>query len=297
MRSDIQTQRTIAREAVVQGIGFFTGADVSLRFLPAEPDTGLVFFRSDLISAPPIPATIEHLLPQPRRTTLGNGGATVEMVEHVLAALTGLGIDQCRIEAHGPETPGCDGSSLAFVEALLDAGLVELDAPRITRRIEETLIIEDGPSRIVASPHPGDQLILSYELDYGENNPIGRQSFELTITPQSFHSELAPSRTFLLEAEAQALRALGMGARLSERDLLIIGDIGPIGNAYRFPDECVRHKMLDVLGDFTLLGCGLSGKIKAKRSGHHQNALMVRELLRGAPARHSPRPRLATTAS
>ena len=297
MRPDLQTQRTIAREAVVHGIGFFTGADVCLRFLPAEPGTGLVFSRADLPSAPAIPATIEHVLPQPRRTTLQNGEATIEMVEHVLAALSGLGIDQCHVEVEGPETPGCDGSSLAFVEALLDAGLVELDAPRIIYRILELRMLEDGAARIEAIPIPVDQLILSYELDYGDDNPIGRQSLQLVITPESFQKELAPSRTFLLEAEAQALRALGMGARLSERDLLIIGDKGPIDNAFRFPDECVRHKMLDLLGDFALLGRGLSGMIKAKRSGHHQNALMVRELTRDAPARSRGRAAFASTTS
>src|SRR5512135_2512629 len=125
-----RSQRTIAREAEVRGVGFFQGADVAMRFRPAEADTGRVFIRTDLPERPAVPAHIAHVIPRQRRTTLQRGEATVEMVEHVLAALAGLNIDNCLIEIDAPETPGCDGSSQAFVEALSGAGVVEQSRPR-----------------------------------------------------------------------------------------------------------------------------------------------------------------------
>jgi UDP-3-O-[3-hydroxymyristoyl] N-acetylglucosamine deacetylase / 3-hydroxyacyl-[acyl-carrier-protein] dehydratase len=277
MVSTRRLQRTIARETEVRGIGFIQGSDVALRFRPAEADTGIVFVRADLPGQPAVPAHIRHVIPRQRRTTLQKGEAVVEMVEHVMAALAGLRIDNCRVELDAPETPGCDGSSQVFVEALNEAGIVELESERKTYVIDKPVTVREGQATLTA--HPGDGLVLSYHLDYGPKTPIGTQSLFLDVSPETFRSELAPSRTFVLEAEAQALRQAGIGSRTTEADLLIFGPDGVIGNALRYPDECVRHKILDMVGDLALLPRDLVGHIVAHRSGHQLNAELVRKLV------------------
>ena len=231
-------QRSIARDVEVRGVGFLTGADVSLRFRPAEADTGVVFVRTDLPDRPAVAAHIRHVVPRQRRTTLQHGAASVEMVEHVLAALAGLHIDNCTVEIDAPETPGCDGSSQAFVEGLSAAGVAELDRERETLVIDRPVSVREGQSVLTALPGDGDGLTLAYHLDYGRQTSIGAQSYFLDLSPESFRRELAPSRTFLLEAEADALRQAGIGSRTTEADLLIFGPDGVIGNRLRYPDEC-----------------------------------------------------------
>lgn len=274
-----RSQRTIAQEAEVQGVGFLTGADVKVRFRPAQTDTGIVFVRGDLPNRPRVPALVRHVVPRQRRTTIQNGEAVVEMVEHVMAALSGLHIDNCEVEIDAGETPGCDGSSLAFIEALKGAGTVEQDRPKAAFVIDKPVTVREGDATVTAFPAASEELVLTYNLDYGQQTPIGRQSLFLEITPEVFEGELAASRTFLLEAEAKALQNAGVGARTTPRDLLVFGPDGPIENELRYPDECVRHKMLDVVGDLALLGMDISGHIVAHRSGHHLNANLVRKLL------------------
>ncbi len=272
-------QRTLAREAGVRGVSFLGGHDVGLRFRPAGADVGVVFERVDLPDRPTVPALVRNVIPRQRRTAIERGPAVVEMVEHVMAALAGLRVDNCVVEIDGPETPGCDGSSRAFAEALAEAGTVELDAPRRVLVIDRPLSVRDG--KAVLTAHPGDpgRLVLSYNLDYGPRTPIGRQSFFLDVEPSSFRDELAASRTFLLEAEAEALRKAGIGSRTTERDLLIFGPDGVVGNELRYGDECARHKVLDLLGDLALIGMDLAGHVVAHRSGHQLNAEMARQLL------------------
>ncbi len=276
----VRRQRTIARETGVRGVSFLNGVDVQLRFRPADAGTGLVFVRSDLPGHPKVPAHVRHVVPRQRRTAIQNGEAVVEMVEHVLAALAGLRIDNCLVEIDAPETPGCDGSSKAFVEALNDAGIVEQDQPRESVTIDQPITVRDGQTTLTALPGDSNRLVLSYHLDYGRDTPIGSQSLFLDISPDSFRNELAESRTFLLEAEAKALREAGIGARTTPADLLIFGPDGPIDNTLRFPDECVRHKILDMVGDLALLGKDISGQVVAHRSGHQHNAELVRALLK-----------------
>ncbi|WP_422930619.1 UDP-3-O-acyl-N-acetylglucosamine deacetylase [Singulisphaera sp. PoT] len=279
-------QRTIARETEVRGVGYIQGRDVSIRFRPAEADAGVVFVRSDLPGQPSVPAKIQHVIPRQRRTTIQQGEAVVEMVEHVMAALSGLHIDNCRVEIDGPETPGCDGSSKAFVEALNEAGVVELDRERETLVIDKPITVRSGQSTLTA--YPGDGLVLSYQLDYGAHTPIGSQSLFVDISPESFRKELASSRTFLLENEAKSLRQAGIGTRTTESDLLIFGPDGVIGNTLRYPDECVRHKILDMVGDLALLAKDLSGHVVAHRSGHQLNAELVRKLIESAEEERRP---------
>lgn len=281
-------QMTLAREAAVGGVSFLEGRDVRLTFRPGEPDTGVVFVRADLPDAPSVPAHVRYVIPRQRRTTLQRGAATVEMVEHVMAALAGLEVDNCRVEIDGPETPGLDGSSLAFVEALTQAGTVPQGRPKDLIVIDRPVTVREGTSSLTAYPGDADKLVLTYNLDYGRETPIGAQSRFVEVSPRSFREQLASSRTFLLEAEAEALRAAGIGLRTTEADLLIFGPDGVIGNALRFPDEPVRHKILDLVGDLALLAKDLAGHVVAHRSGHALNATLVRELLAAVEEGSSP---------
>jgi UDP-3-O-[3-hydroxymyristoyl] N-acetylglucosamine deacetylase/3-hydroxyacyl-[acyl-carrier-protein] dehydratase len=282
MATGRRAERTIASEARVRGVSFLSGLDVELTFQPAEAGAGIQFVRTDLPGNPSVPAHIRHVIPRQRRTTIRRGEAVVEMVEHVLAALSGLQIDNCTVAINGPETPGCDGSSRAFVEALAEAGSVAQDRPREVLTIDRPITVREGASVVTAHPGEGQKLVLSYNLDYGRDTPIGSQSLFLDLSPETFRGELAECRTFLLASEAMALRQAGIGARTSEVDLLIFGPDGPINNELRFPDECVRHKMLDMVGDLALLGKDISGHVVAHRSGHQLNAELVRALLQAA---------------
>src|SRR3954471_5610803 len=163
-------QRMIARDAAARGISFLGGRDVRLRFRPAGAGEGVVFVRADLPDRPSVPALVRHVIPRQRRTTIERGTATVEMVEHVMAALAGLRVDNCLVEIDGPETPGCDGSSRAFADALAGAGIVEQSATREVLVIDRPVTVREGDAILTA--HPGDpkRLVLSYNLDYGANN-------------------------------------------------------------------------------------------------------------------------------
>jgi UDP-3-O-acyl N-acetylglucosamine deacetylase len=241
-------------------------------------NTGIVFVRSDLPNSPRIPATVKNRIEMPRRTVLQCGEASVEMIEHIMAALYGLQVDNCEIWVDRPEMPGCDGSCLPFVEAVRSVGTVEQNAPRQQLVIRKTTRVGTSDCWIEASPCRSGRTILKYELDYGSANPIGRQSLEVSLSPRHFHMNLAPSRTFLLEAEAESLRAQGLGQQATCKDLLVFGRRGLIDNELRFPDECVRHKLADLIGDLALAGHDLVGRFVAFRSGHRLNAELVREI-------------------
>lgn len=276
----VRRQRTIARPAEVTGYGFLTGQKITVRFLPADDDCGIAFQRLDLPRTAPIPARLDYVVPRQRRTAISRQGATVEMVEHVMAALAGLQIDNCLVQLDGPEPPGCDGSSLDFVRALLDAGIVDQSAeqPLLVIRQDARVRGERDDSEISASPVSRRSMVITFELDYGPRSPIRPQMLTIEFSPELFVTNLAYARTFLLEAEAHALKQQGYGAKVTEKDLLIFGPHGVIGNSLRAVDECVRHKVLDCVGDFALLGCDVHGHFKAYRSGHALNHAICRQV-------------------
>jgi UDP-3-O-acyl N-acetylglucosamine deacetylase len=282
MRPTPRKQRTLARSAAVEGFGYWSGRDVRVEFHPAPENTGIVFCRSDLKPPVWIPADVENRTEAPRRTTLAAPGGAVEMVEHILAALAGLQIDNCQVRANAPEMPGGDGSSMLFVNALKSAGAIEQASPRPQLVVTQTTRAGGPDCWVEARPGDSDGMTVRYHLDYGPDNPIGRETIELAITPEAFERELAPARTFLLQHEANWLRAQGLGTRATYRDLLVFDDRGPINNELRFEDECVRHKTLDLVGDLALAGCDIVGHITAHRSGHRQNAELVQALLKQA---------------
>jgi UDP-3-O-[3-hydroxymyristoyl] N-acetylglucosamine deacetylase/3-hydroxyacyl-[acyl-carrier-protein] dehydratase len=278
MLQPTRPQRTLADVAEVRGVGFFHGADVVLRFQPAVPDTGIVFERCDLPDRPRVAAQIANVVPTQRRTTIRRGAASVEMIEHVMAALAGLQIDNCHVQIDAGECPGCDGSSRVFVEALDRIGTRNQGSPRKAVVVNRPICVQEGDAILAAHPYPAGRLTLTYHLDYGHSTVIPPQSCCIGLSPETFRAEVAPSRTFLLDTEAAALRAAGIGARTTHADLLIFGKDGVIGNELRYPDECVRHKILDLVGDLALLGLDLQAFVVAHRSGHQTNAMLVRKL-------------------
>ena len=282
-----RNQRTIAKPATVRGIGYWSGQDVQVEFHPAEADTGIVFVRQDLPDCPRVPALITNRTETPLRTTLQCGRAGVDMIEHIMAALAGLRIDNCEVRVDSQEMPGCDGSSLPFVEAIDEARIVTLSACRRKITIEQVIRCGDENSWVEARPCCREQSILQFELDYGSGNPIGRQTFEISLSPESFREQLAASRTFMLENEARALQAKGLGRRTSFKDLLVFGQHGPLHNKLRWDDECARHKVVDMVGDLALAGCDLVGRFVAHRSGHRLNAELLRAICCQAAKRDS----------
>lgn len=255
---------------------------MDVEFRPAAEGTGIVFVRRDLPGHPRIPASIAHRIDQPRRTTLRIGAASVEMIEHVMATLGGLLVDNCEVWVDESEMPGCDGSAWPFVEALDRAGIVEQTALRPLCVIGELTRLGGPESWIEARPAANGRAVYHYHLDYGPETAIGRQTYETEVTPELFRRELAPCRTFMLKAEADWLLAQGIGHRTQARDLLVYDSQGPIDNRERFRDECVRHKVVDMLGDLALVGCDLIGRFTAHRSGHRLNAEMVQAIAHAA---------------
>jgi UDP-3-O-acyl N-acetylglucosamine deacetylase len=266
---------------------------VRLRFLPAPPDCGVVFIRSDLTARAIIPARIDQVTGTNRRTTLGHAPAQVELVEHVLAALAGLHVDNCFVELNVPEPPGLDGSALGFAEALLEAKIVMQQAQRPIWHAEQSHVVKHGGATLAIHPWEEDALKISYLLDYGLHSSIPSQVHTEVITPETFLNEIACCRTFILESEAEALRSQGLGARTTAADLLVFDARGkPIDNTLRFADEPARHKILDIIGDLALFGQDLRGHVVAYRSGHPLNVELVKGL-GGQMGCGCPKPRLA----
>jgi UDP-3-O-acyl-N-acetylglucosamine deacetylase len=262
-----------------------------------------VFVRTDLRPRLHLPAHVQNVTGTKRRTTLGHPPGQIGLVEHVLAALAGLRIDNCQIELNAPEPPGMDGSAREFVAALLDAGICRQAARRPVFGVEQSVMLAAGGATLTLHPSlpgsfiPGDGgepdeswtssdcgLYLSYFLDYGLTSPIARQLHTQLLTPGTFAQELAACRTFILEAEAEDLRRQGLGTRTTAADLIVFGPHGPVDNELRYANEPARHKVLDLVGDLALLGADLCGHVVAYRSGHPLNVELVRRLHQQLPA-------------
>ena len=278
----MKLQKTIKSEAKVRGRGLFGGKEAKVVFRPAPEDSGITFVRVDVPEPVRIRATASNLAERSRRTTIQNGTVSIETVEHCLAAVNAMEIDNLLIEVSGPELPAPDCSCAEYFKALKRAGVVEQNVARKEFVITKPITLTAGDACIYALPHLDNGLSLTYDLDYGGHTGIGRQIFSCQLTPENFERHLAPARTFLLEAEARQFQARGMGTHIGPRDLLVINSDGPIKNSYRFPDECVRHKLVDLVGDLTLIGRPIKGRIVAYKSGHTLNQQLVRKLYEAA---------------
>ena len=274
-------QRTLAAPVSIDGIGYWSDRDITVTFQPSDPGSGLVFVRDDLPGKPRIPASPEFRVAIPRRTSLEKDGARVEMVEHILSALTGMGVENCEIHVTACEMPGMDGSALAFVEAFDSVGYETQDAPAKILTLSQPLTVRDSATDRWVTTEPAPELRLEFELLYKTASPIENQTAEFTLTPEIYRREIAPCRTFVTQAEAEAFLSAGLAKRATFQDLLVFGPNGPIENSVRFPNECARHKILDLIGDLALLGSRLRANVHAFRSGHDLNAQVVRTILKG----------------
>ena len=277
--SELLSQQTLARDVTVSGVGLHSGAKTTLRVLPAPSDTGVVFIRADLPHRPTIPACPTCAVDKGesmRRTILSKDGVEVQMVEHLMASLWGVGVDNAFVEVSGPEVPGMDGSAEPFVQALASAGVVPQEAPRKYFSVREPVVVESGGSMLAVFPDRA--LTVSYTLSY-EHPALKAQFAEFNANGQhSFQQTIAPARTFCLYEEAEMLRAKGLGKGATYENTLVVGPTGVMQNTLRFEDEFVRHKILDLLGDLYLLGAHLRGRVIAIRSGHHLNARFLHKL-------------------
>lgn len=274
-------QQTIAHDVELEGRGLFTGEPATLRLRPAEPDAGICFIRTDQSPPVRIAARVENVSKRARRTSLKNGTAAIETVEHCLSACAGLGVDNLEIELTGNEVPALDGSSLGFVKKLREGGITTQEAECRPFVIGDVVRVTEGDAELIALPPidaRSEMLEITYDLDYGAEGPIGRQSYRVALTPESFEANIAPARTFVLQREADELRSAGLGLHLSYQDVLVIGPTGPIENRLRFPDEYVRHKILDLIGDLALFGAPLIGRVIARKSGHSLNHALAAAL-------------------
>ncbi|MDO4585017.1 MAG: UDP-3-O-acyl-N-acetylglucosamine deacetylase [Planctomycetia bacterium] len=273
-------QRTLAAPVKVEGFGYWSGKDVEVEFRPAEVDAGIVFVRKDLPARPRIAVSPENRLEIPRRTSLGTGNGRVEMVEHVLAALAGMWVDNCEIHVTAAEMPGLDGSAYPFVAAFDSVGYVTQEVPVHGLAVREGFRIEEHAKRwMEVTPLATPELSISFEIHYDRKSCIGDQFLHWTLHPETFRREIAPCRTFVTQQEAQQILDIGLAKRATYHDLLVFNENGPIDNTLRFPNECVRHKILDLLGDLTLGGVNFYGHIHGYCSGHDLNVRLVRQLL------------------
>jgi UDP-3-O-[3-hydroxymyristoyl] N-acetylglucosamine deacetylase / 3-hydroxyacyl-[acyl-carrier-protein] dehydratase len=271
-----RNQRTISKSAEFSDVALFSGQKVHVKLLPGEPDSGVVFARTDIDGRPTIPAQPEFVHSTTRRTQLKRGIAEVGTVEHILAAASGARVDNLVIELDGDEVPNIDGSAQGFYKIMKDAGIVEQDAPRPAVFINDTVSVQDGDTGIFALPS-GAGMGVSYTLDY-DSPLIALQSYAFDFTEEAFASEVAPARTFCLSTEVDELRKRGLGRGATYKNTLVVSEKGVIDNKLRFPDEFVRHKVLDVLGDLSLLGADLHARVVAVKSGHTLNVKLVKAL-------------------
>ncbi len=268
-------QKTIKKPASFFGVGLHTGNETTITFKPAPTDSGVVFVRADLPGHPHIKADVAHVTDVARGTTIGLDGAKVLTVEHVLAAVAGLGIDNIFAEVDASEAPVGDGSASPFVQVLTEAGIIEQDCPKREVRITEAITYEGSGVTLMALP--SDRLRLTYTIEYG-HPALGTQFKSFEINPDVFVREIAPARTFCFLHDVEQLKALGLIKGGSVENAVVIGDEEILNDSLRFGDEFVRHKLLDLLGDLVLLGYPLRGHIVAVKAGHASHVEFIKRL-------------------
>ena len=276
-------QKTIRERATVEGIGLHTGAPATLTFCPAPPGTGIYFVRRDLPGSPAISTQAELVTATTLATTLGGDDFSVSTVEHCLSTLAALRIDNLFIELNGPEIPIGDGSAQPFLSAINAVGLVEQNEPRKYAYITQPIFEGDDGKHAFVSPHNG--LRITCAIDFA-HPAIGHQSFDIEVTEASFTREIARARTFGFMRDVEALRARGLARGGSLDNAVVLDDekiLNPEGT--RWPNEFVRHKVLDALGDLVNLGMPLMGHVVLHRAGHDLLNKLVRRIL-ASPERY-----------
>jgi len=277
-------QATLRREASLSGIGVHGGLPVSMTLLPADAGAGIAFVRTDVGEGGDrvVRADLGHIGSTELCTTVAAAGLSVATIEHLMAALSVFGIDNALIEIDGPEVPVMDGSAEAFVDAIDRAGVATLDAPRRYIRVLRPVQVAVGDA--VAEFTPRDRLRVEVEIDFA-NELVGRQTFAADIDRDRFRRDLAPARTFGFMADVEQLWARGFARGASLENAVVVADdriVNPGG--LRYPDEFVRHKALDAVGDLALAGAPILGCFRSRRGGHRLNVAALTALFADADA-------------
>ncbi|MCP4649349.1 MAG: UDP-3-O-[3-hydroxymyristoyl] N-acetylglucosamine deacetylase [PVC group bacterium] len=268
-------QKTITKAVELNGIGLHTGQKVNIKFKPAEENSGVEFVRIDLPEKPRIKAHMSNLIERPRRTSIGMYGVEIHTIEHVMAALVGLGIDNITIEMDAEELPGLDGSALPFLEILKNAGVKEQQSARIYFQPKEPLYMEEGDSSLMILP--SNDFRVSYTMSYP--HPLLQSQYaSFGVDSDVFEQEIAPSRTFCLQQEAEELTLQGLGKGANYDNTVVVGAKEIVNNELRFDDEFVRHKICDLIGDLYLLGHPLKGHVVGIKSGHPLNIKLLKKI-------------------
>jgi UDP-3-O-[3-hydroxymyristoyl] N-acetylglucosamine deacetylase/3-hydroxyacyl-[acyl-carrier-protein] dehydratase len=268
-------RRTIARPVSLEGIGLHLGAVCQLSFRPAPSGAGIVFRRMDLPGGPRIPALADHAVLTERRTQLGEDPVAVHTVEHVLAAVAGCGIDDLEIDLDAPEPPIMDGSAAPFVDALISAGFTDNSGEVHFLTVRNPFTLTDGDS--IYEVHPSPELELNVTIDF-PHATIGRQQASYRVTRETFTKEIAPARTFGFLQEVETLRGMGLIKGASLDNAVVLDDKGVIGTTTRWPDEFVRHKALDCIGDLALAGARVRARVTATKPSHRGTVRLVRAM-------------------
>lgn len=274
----VKYQKTLKKEVVFSGRGVFEGKQASVRLIPAPPGVGIVFRRIDIDGQPEIPAKLEYVTQASRCTKLELAAGSILTVEHLLSALKGADIDNLYIEVSGPEIPILDGSCLAISEMIASAGVLQQNQEKEIYHLEKPLSWSQGETHIIALP--ADEYRISYTLHYPQSPYLRTQYYSYSVTLGNFLKEIAPSRTFALYEEIETLIQKGIlkESATLENGVVIKGNqvLNPEG--VRFSDEMVRHKILDMIGDLSLVGFSFTAHIIAIKSGHAANHLFGKEL-------------------
>ena len=262
-------QRTVSQSVGCKGVGLHTGDEIHLTIHPAPADSGIVFMRSDMPNAKPLKASLENVVSTSFSTTLGHGEFTVGVVEHLLSALCGMGIDNAIVELDGDEVPIMDGSAEAFVELLRVAGNREQGKPRRYMVIRKTIEVCDGDKKITI--HPSREFRISCAIDY-DHQAIGNQAIRFNFSGDFYESEIAKARTFGFLNQIHTMKANGFAAGGALDNAVVVGTRKVLNSdGLRFPDEFVRHKALDTIGDLYLLGMPVIGHLITRKAGHTLN--------------------------
>ncbi|MEZ5344648.1 MAG: UDP-3-O-acyl-N-acetylglucosamine deacetylase [Pyrinomonadaceae bacterium] len=274
-------QKTLARSVKTEGIGLHTGVEVNLKLKPAPPNTGYIFIRTDLDNFE-IPASAEYISHCSYATTLLRKGVLLSTCEHLLSALRGIGVDNCFIELDNIEVPIMDGSSENFIELIESAGIREQNAARRYFRVKETVDFAEGDRKMSVSPSDSFEIECLIDFDHPF---INLQTYHFKLNNGSFGREIASARTFGFTEEIEMLRKANLAQGGSLDNAIVLTQDGMLNeNPLRFNDEFVRHKILDIIGDFALLGMPMLGKITAEKSGHAIHASMMSKLLKSESA-------------
>ena len=280
-----QPRRTLRRAVTLEGVGMHTGVHTRVTFCAAEPGAGIVFRRADLDGAPTIPARLTSVSGVERRTTLAANGAEVHTVEHLLAALHACGVDDAVVVLTGPEPPILDGSFQPFVEAVLRAEPAEHGGEVLQYTVNEPFALREGEASYLVGPAPA--LRISTTIDF-PHPLIGRQSGTYDITAEAFARELAPARTFGFVKEVEKLRSKGLIAGASTANAVVLDEQGIVEGTLRWPDEFVRHKAADLVGDLALVGGRIHAYVVADKPSHRGNVALGNALRRRAASSGHP---------